>query len=54
MSAQLWEQKVGFQLSQGNSLFFGRKEDDSDGEKMSGKGEKCEGVWTHPRTFSHL
>lgn len=36
------------------TLFSGRKEDDSDGEKMSGKGQKCEGVWTHPRTFSHL
>lgn len=21
---------------------------------MSGKGWKCEGVWTHPRSFSHL
>lgn len=51
--------KGGVSAQPGKLFFFfsfcpGRKEDDSDGEKMSGKGWKCEGVWTHPRTFSHL
>lgn len=44
----------GFSSARETLLFSGRKEDDSDGEKMSGKGGKCEWVWSHPRTFSHL
>lgn len=44
----------GFSSAREILFFSGRKEHDSDGEKMSGKGWKCQGIWTHPRIFSHL